>query len=480
MAITYPYIGTNPRPLIPAGKTPQQRHQSAIGLGYIDPFATSTMMPSSPMARTNYLEPTMAAIQQKMPQREAFAGVPFPRPTMLPPQQATQQGVPLPQPRPAGMPQTRPSGLDQLRAAQLRLPERGTPQGAGLSAAAQQLLAASGYTDKPLSMGQILGSAGAAYTEAEQAARDRAEEKRRQDLADQLALSRFQLDVQTAMKPKDPTKPQVETFYDQSSGLPYKAQYNPATQSWDKVGGVKISDFEQTTIDPVTGKVTITKGTGEAPSLEPTVKKNLQNSIQQADKSLTILNTVADLYEPEMSQLGSRFSLALANFQSGLGIPLSQQEQAELNNFLQASATASQEFNETLQRMSGAAVTDSESERFKPVLINIGSVDNPFSGDSPAEIQAKLSTQRSVILSSKIRASALLSEDKLITDDMATMYPLSVSVTDANGENKRSFFIIDEYNSAKNDDPKLTDAQFMEMWAETVKTARANEAAKKD
>jgi hypothetical protein len=318
------------------------------------------------------------------------------------------------------------------------------------------------------------------YTQAEQAAAQRQAEAQRQALADQLALARFQLDVQKARMPKDPTKPQVETFYDQSSGLPYKAQWNPSTQNWDKVGGVKISDYEMTVIDPETGKVTIAKGTGQAPSLEPTVKKNLQESIQQADKSLTILNTVADLYDPEMSQLGSRFSLAFANLKSGLGVPVSEQDQAALNNFLQASAVASQEFNETLQRMSGAAVTESESERFKPVLINIGSVDNPFSGDSPAEIQAKLSTQRSVILSSKIRASALLSEDKLITDDMATMYPLSVSVTDANGENKRSFFIIDEYNSAKADNSGLTDAQFMEMWAETVKTARANEAAKKE
>ena len=191
MAITYPYIGTNPRPLIPAGKTPQQRHQSAIGLGYIDPFATSTMMPSSPMARTNYLEPTMAAIQQKMPQREAFAGVPFPRPTMLPPQQATQQGVPLPQPRPAGMPQTRPSGLDQLRAAQLRMPERGTPQAAGLAAAGRQLLAAGGWQDKPVTLGQTLATGLQAYTEAEQAAVDRQSAAAAAELASNIDIAKL-------------------------------------------------------------------------------------------------------------------------------------------------------------------------------------------------------------------------------------------------------------------------------------------------
>ena len=421
---------------------------AAIASRTTQPLATPTSiaMPSAPLARSRLL-------------------------------QGQQGGVPLPQPRPEGMP---PSGLDQLRAAQLRMPAKGTPQAAGLAAAGQQLLAAGGWQDRPVTLGQTLASGLQAYTEAEQAAKDRQLAERRQALADQLEMARFQLDVRQAMQPKDPTKPQLETLYDISTGLPYKAQWNPTTQSWDKVGGVKISDFEQTIIDPDTGKVTITKGTGEAPSLEPTVKKDLQNSIQQADKSLNILNTVADLYDPSMSQLGSRIGLAWANLQSGLGVPVSEEDQAALNNFLQASAVASQEFNETLQRMSGAAVTDSESQRFKPVLINIGSVDNPFSGDSPAEIQAKLSTQRSVILSSKIRASALLSEDKLITDDLAYNYPLSVSVTDANGENKRSFFIIDEYNSAKADNPELTDAQFMEMWSETVKTARTNEAAKKD
>ena len=168
MAITYPYIGTNPQPVIPAGDTPQQKYLTSMSLNRVNPFATSTMMPASPMARTSYLEPTMAAIQQKVPQREAFAGVPFPRPTMLP-----QQGVPLPQPRPAGMPQTPPSGLDQLRAAQLRMPAKGSPELAGLSAAAAQGLQLSGYKDRPLTTGQIFGSMLGTYNEAQQAAVDR-------------------------------------------------------------------------------------------------------------------------------------------------------------------------------------------------------------------------------------------------------------------------------------------------------------------
>ena len=195
MAMTY---NLNPKPLIPAGDTPQERYQAAMSLGLVEPpFFTSTMMPASPLARSSMLAPTMAAIQQKVPQREAFAGVPFPRPTMLPRQ---DQGVPLPQ-RLASATGGGASGLDQLRAAQLRMPAKGTPEAAGLSAAGTQLLAAGGWQDRPVTLGQTLASGMQAYTTAKQEAEKLQYDKQRQALADQLALAGFQLDVQKAMQP---------------------------------------------------------------------------------------------------------------------------------------------------------------------------------------------------------------------------------------------------------------------------------------
>lgn len=173
MAVTYPYIGTNPQPVVPAGNTPQQKYQTGMSLGMVNPFATSTMMPASPMARTNYLEPTMAAIAARTtqplqtPTSVAMPTAPLARSGVV---QGQQQGVPLPRPRPANMP---PSGLDQLRAAQLRMPARGTPESAGLAAAGRQLLAAGGWQDRPVTLGQTLATGLQAYTEAEQAAKDR-------------------------------------------------------------------------------------------------------------------------------------------------------------------------------------------------------------------------------------------------------------------------------------------------------------------
>jgi len=66
-----------------------------------------------------------------------------------------------------------PSGLDQLRAAQLRMPAKGSPELAGLSAAAATGLQLSGYQDRPLTTGQIVGSMLGTYNEAQQAAAQR-------------------------------------------------------------------------------------------------------------------------------------------------------------------------------------------------------------------------------------------------------------------------------------------------------------------
>jgi len=132
--------------------------------------------------QSSMLAPTMAAIQQKMPQREAFAGVPFPRPTLTPQRQATQQGVPLPQPRPAGMPPSMPptgartpSIMDKLSAE-------------GLRAAAATGLQLSGYQDRPITTGAGLGAMLESYTQAEQAAAQRQAEAQQQKIANQLAM----------------------------------------------------------------------------------------------------------------------------------------------------------------------------------------------------------------------------------------------------------------------------------------------------
>ena len=150
--------------------------------------------------QSSMLAPTMAAIQQKAPTGQPFAGVPFPRPTLIPQRQVTPQGVPLPQPRPAGMPPSAPptgvrtpSIMDKLSAE-------------GLRAAAATGLQLSGWQDRPISTGVGLGAMLESYTKAEQVAAERQAAAQQQALANQLAIYGLNLEAQKAMhnQPVDP------------------------------------------------------------------------------------------------------------------------------------------------------------------------------------------------------------------------------------------------------------------------------------
>jgi len=407
----------------------------------------------------------LQGIQQRTPQREAFAGVPFPRPTMLPPQQATQQGVPLPQPRPAGMPQTRLSGLDQLRAAQLRLPERGTPQGAGLSAAAQQLLAASGYTDKPLSMGQILGSAGAAYTEAEQAARDRAEEKRRQDLADQLAMATFELDVAQAMKPEKP-----ETTAAITNALAMGLEMgSPEFNEYIRMATGKKGQFTRMITNP-DGSVEFITGTGEVPELASKTKGDLESKLLSSDATLNSLVSARDMYNETMSQFAPRFNMAMTNIKSGFGFKVSDEDRQDAIKFVETASRINEVFSDTLNELSGAAVSKQENTRIRTSYGYLGSIANPFSGDSPIEFQAKINGQINALRSINIRAKLLLTGNQKITDDLAYKYPLDYTV------DSETVFFSDFIDDALDRGLAETEIEAANLWADEISEFRANEA----
>lgn len=198
--------------------------RAAIASRTTQPLATPTSiaMPSAPLARSRVL-------------------------------QGQQGGVPLPQPRPEGMP---PSGLDQLRAAQLRMPARGTPADAGLRAAAATGLQLSGYQDRPITMGQGLGAMLGAYTESEQAAADRQAAAQQQAISNQLAM--MQLYQKAMPEPSKARQAAIDIGLDPDS---------PEGQQWMseylmKSSGVNITQQApviETEFDKQMGKLSVDK-----------------------------------------------------------------------------------------------------------------------------------------------------------------------------------------------------------------------------
>lgn len=62
--------------------------------------------------------------------------------------------------------------------------------------------------------------------------------------------------------PKPPDRPQIETFFDEKTGQQYKAQFNPISQKWERIGGLKSDDDGLTVYGPDGQPIVTTGGSG--------------------------------------------------------------------------------------------------------------------------------------------------------------------------------------------------------------------------
>lgn len=193
--------------------------------------------------------------------------------------------------------------------------------------------------------------------------------------------------------------PNVQTIYDQNTGMEKKVQWNPQTNSWDDIGGVKAPSGTQLSVDPTTGAVTFQQGSGLKPLTEGQSKDAVFAT--RAEGALNNLNQFED---------------ALTSFKDNAasGAPV-------VGNYLksedfQKAEQAGREFLQAILRKdTGAAITKEETEEY-------GNVYLPRPGDSTDVIaQKRLSRQRALeALKSGMPPQAILQSEQALKNTNAT------------------------------------------------------------
>jgi len=294
------------------------------------------------------------------------------------------------------------------------LPGIDTPGGAGLSAAAARGLQLSGYQDRPITTGQVLGEMAAAGMEAYSKAQAAETAERRANLADQLAMAEL------AIKQGKPIKKDIETFYTPEGGS-YKAYYDPADERADEFGyvrlpGVKAPSGMSLSVDPETGEVTFTQGAAGA--MQKSTRKNLETSVTDLTNLSMQLAGLDAAFKPEYLQLPTQAkNWAALTWEKITGE--SPENQQSLFEYTQFRARTQNVFSTVLKQLSGAAVTKFELDNAKTFL--------PAKEDSPTQFRAKLDSFRATTDAALYRAQNLLSGVDKITDDLARKYPLSIT-----------------------------------------------------
>ena len=258
-----------------------------------------------------------------------------------------------------------------------------TPQSQGMLGAAAAGFEASGYQDRPVSLGQVLGRMGTAGMKAYGAAEDRIAAQKA--AAQKSVIDRLLAEAQyaKATKGKKPIFKMLPS--DDGSGSTQLTMIDPRTgEKLGTVGGMKPPSGMSFSVD-AEGNVTLTQGTGAG--LQKGTIKDLEKDIMTLTGQISMLDQAAATFSPELltygSELESYFGSTLAKIKPSM---LSDEQKERLGQRTQFIRGVQQTFSTLLNELSGAAVSNFELGNARKYSVN--------PNDDPISFEAKLRDQR--------------------------------------------------------------------------------------
>lgn len=187
--------------------------------------------------------------------------------------------------------------------------------------------------------------------------------------------------------------PELAELYDEATGMPYKATWDPATGAYVRVGGVKAPSGTSLSVDPATGQVSFTQGAGMKPLTEGQSKDTVYAT--RAEGALPIIDSLGNnLTDLRTSVTGQ--TPVVGNFTKS---PEYQQAEQAGTEFLQA----------ILRKDTGAAITPDETAEYGKVYL-------PRPGDSPPLLEQKrISRQRALeAIKAGLPPQAILAQEQAL------------------------------------------------------------------
>lgn len=207
-----------------------------------------------------------------------------------------------------------------------------------------------------------------------------------------LQLEKARLEVEAMKAPQPQQPPKVVELFDEKTGLPYKAVFNPQTGQFERVGGVKAPSGTQLSVGP-DGSVQFSQGAGLKPLTESQSKDAVYAT--RAEGALATINQ----FDTELVSPGGHIAAKFGAFGNYFQTEGYQKAAQAGKEFLQA----------VLRKDTGAAITADEVREY-------GSVYLPMPGDSEAVIQQKrVSRQRALeAMKAGMPPAAILAQEKAL------------------------------------------------------------------
>jgi len=135
------------------------------------------------------------------------------------------------------------------------------------------------------------------------------------------------------------------------------------------------------------------------------------------------LDAMGQQFNPANQQIWARLGAAGSSIQEKMGIPLSANDKAALEEMTLHKRAATDNLNQYIKETTGLAMTEAEAKRLMKVQPNAG--EGIFDGDSPTEFMAKWDGQLQALRAAETRMLELRQKGfDRITPELARQYPL--------------------------------------------------------
>lgn len=283
-----------------------------------------------------------------------------------------------------------------------------SPKQMGLLGATQGIQPYMGYTDKPVSLGQVLAGAGAGYTSGLQAGY-------KQDLDKSLGTLGALGTVKEMMIPEAP--PGFVSVTKRSDGQPtfvregqegaVDLQGNPLYMPYQKPS----MGFELVTT-PEGGITFRQKQVGGVESSteagpEKKITQNLQEKIVTSTEQYDNLMGILDGFDPSFLTYQGKLSGLLSSLQEKAGIDLSGDQKKQLRQLKFFERDVNEALNLYIKAITGAQMSEAEAGRLKKAFPNLD--------DAPTEFLAKMDSLQKDVLLATARTNYFINNSDIFT-----------------------------------------------------------------
>lgn len=276
-----------------------------------------------------------------------------------------------------------------------------TPRQMGLLGATQGVQPYMGYTDKPVSLGQVLAGAGAGYASGLQTGQ-------KLDLEKSLGTLGALGTIKDIMK--EPTPPGSIKVIDAKTGKPgfvpkgqelaKDVEGNPLYYPYEggQIGYTVTTGPEGTSITPTL------VGYGDqaqTPTIEKKTKQTLEENILQSTGQFDEVFRIEERFDPRFLEIPTKLTNYFNSLVEKFGGDLTPQEADDLAKFTDFQRSSYQALNKYIKYITGAQMSEAEAKRLTKGFPNPDK-------DSPTQFLTKLNSLQEELLLIRARSNYFL------------------------------------------------------------------------